>query len=314
MNLQNILFDQTGKIRSGLRLPFFLLVFIFIAAFASILIFGLMTAGGSKPEVASPTGFALNSLILLSAALTAGWFSGRLLEGLPFRALGASLSWIGLRNLAIGCGLGAATFVFAVIIGYFAGGLRFELNTQAATVTLLSSALIALGVFSVAAAFEEALFRGYILQSFARSGLAWLAILLTSAFFGIAHLSNPNLGFISTANTMLAGVWFGIAYLKTRDLWFVTGMHLMWNWMQGAVFGIEVSGLTELSPAPLLNEIDSGPTWLTGGDYGLEGGIACTAALIASLFVIHFLPIRPDDDLLAFTTPANQGPEPKVAP
>ena len=69
------------------------------------------------------------------------------------------------------------------------------------------SGAVSFAIFAVAAAFEEALFRGYLLQTFARSNLAWLAILLTSVFFGAMHLGNPNATFISTANTILAGIW-----------------------------------------------------------------------------------------------------------
>ncbi|HMS10020.1 MAG TPA: CPBP family intramembrane metalloprotease, partial [Pyrinomonadaceae bacterium] len=100
----------------------------------------------------------------------------------------------------------------------------------------------------------------------------------------------PNASAFSWGNTFLAGIWFAVAYLRTRDLWFATGLHVMWNWMQGAFFGIEVSGLRELIPAPLLMETDAGPAWLTGGTYGLEGGIACTIALLISTAVIWFVP------------------------
>ncbi len=80
-------------------------------------------------------------------------------------------------------------------------------------------------------------------------------------------------------------------------------MHLMWNWMQGSFFGIEVSGLTSISSAPLLKEIDKGPTWLTGSAYGIEGGIVCTVAIAVSTAVIYLLPvIKPDPELLAMTS------------
>jgi hypothetical protein len=79
----------------------------------------------------------------------------------------------------------------------------------------------------------------------------------------------------------------------------------MWNWTLGAVYGIEVSGLTELVKAPLLREIDMGPAWLTGGAYGLEGGIVATIALLISTIGIWYLPIlRPDPELLAMTSPS----------
>jgi len=157
-------------------------------------------------------------------------------------------------------------------------------------------------VFSVAAAFEEVLFRGYLLQTFARSGLAWFAIAATAVIFGAVHSGNPNADLISTANTVLAGFWFGYAYLKTRDLWFVWGVHLMWNWMQGSIFGIEVSGLTAVTEHPILREIDHGPNWLTGGEYGVEAGVACTAAIIMSIILIRFIPwLKPDVEMSRLT-------------
>ena len=73
--------------------------------------------------------------------------------------------------------------------------------------------------------------------------------------------------------------------------------------MQGSVFGIEVSGLTEISPAPVLTEIDRGPAWLTGENYGIEASIACTVAILVSVALIHFLPmIRPSEEMIAMTS------------
>ena len=73
--------------------------------------------------------------------------------------------------------------------------------------------------------------------------------------------------------------------------------------MQGAVFGIEVSGITSLVSTPLLREIDSGPSWLTGETYGVEGGIVTTIAIIVSTVVIYYLPIlKPSEEMLALTS------------
>jgi membrane protease YdiL (CAAX protease family) len=234
-------------------------------------------------------------LIMLIAALSVGWLCGRQLEGLPFRALGASFRDGWLIHLFAGLLLGAGTIGLAALLAVVFGGLRFEVNP-------IDSALVARGLatsflfLAVAAASEEALFRGYPFQTLVRSGLAWLAIAITSVFFSIVHLNNPNAGAISLINTALAGLWFGIAYLKTKDLWFVLGLHLMWNWVQGAVFGIEISGLTDLTPVSILREIDSGPSWLTGDTYGLEGGIVTTVALLASTILIRAVPwLRPRD-------------------
>ena len=300
MRFQDAFFGSDGKLRSGWRFAIFSCLFLLSTTLLSIFGNALLLA---LPWRASASElFILNSLFALIPALVIGWLCGKWLEGLPFRALGAWFTGGWWQHILLGLLIGAATLGFAIAIASVFGELDFSLNVGADPAAITQTMISSFLVFAVAAAFEEALFRGYILQTFARSGLAWLAILLTSVFFGAVHLGNPNAGYISSLNTALAGVWFGVAYLKTRDLWFVWAMHLMWNWMQGAIFGIEVSGLTDIVYSPLLKETDGGPVWLTGGDYGIEGSIACTIALIVSTIVIHFLPLRADEEMLALTS------------
>ena len=55
-----------------------------------------------------------------------------------------------------------------------------------------------------------------------------------------------GLGAIGCAVGCLLGAWLGVAYLKTRNLWFPFGVHLAWNWFQGSIFGISVSGANAL--------------------------------------------------------------------
>ena len=289
MDTKSLFLDSTGRIRSGWRFAVFMAIFLFLIYFLFAAVSTAVKLLGFWPDDTTPGLMVANAVLGLAAALLAGWICGRLLERIPFRALGASFTQGWYRNLVLGIVGGAATLSLAVLIAFAFGGLRFTQNLANSTM-LVKSLAGALVVFASGAAFEEAVFRGYILQTFARSGLAWFGIVLTSAFFGIVHLQNPNADAISTINTLLAGVWFGLAYLKTRDLWFVWGLHLMWNWMQGAFFGIEVSGITDLVSTPLLKEIDSGPVWLTGETYGIEGGIVTTIAILVSIAVIYFLP------------------------
>lgn len=310
MNLSEILYNEAGRPRSGWRFLIFLSLFIFFEVLLAAPMLALL------PQL--PVGFGqgtvsvlvVNSSLSLFLAVLFGWLCGKLLEDLPFRALGCALTENWLVNLISGLVIGALSIGFAVLIAVIFGGLTLSFNQTAGSSAILLTLGITFLVFSVAAAFEEALFRGYILQTFARAHLAWLSIGLTSVFFASVHLNNQNSNWISTVNTALAGVWFGVAYLKTRDLWFPFGLHLMWNWMQGAVFGIEVSGLKDIATAPLMRENDSGPAWLTGGDYGIEGGIACFIALISSIALIYFLPfLKPSAEMLALTskeTPGNR--------
>jgi len=103
----------------------------------------------------------------------------------------------------------------------------------------------------------------------------------------LIHFGNPNFKQgIPIVNLVLAGVWFGVAYLRTRSLWLPLGIHWAWNWALGSLFGLPVSGISSIASHPLLRGTDLGPAWLTGGSYGIEGGIACTAALILSTVFI----------------------------
>lgn len=305
MDVRWIFFDSRGDLRSGWRFAVFSALFIVSAMMIGGVGVALLSSLSVPLDPGTPGYIVTNGLLMLIPALLIGWLCGKYLEGLPFRALGAWFTSGWLRNLVAGILFGAGTLAFAVLVAFLFGGLRFESN-PIDTVILARSLGWAFLIFAVGAASEEALFRGYILQTFARSGLAALAIGMTAVLFGAIHLGNPSAGIISTLNTILAGVWFGIAYLKTRDIWFVWGLHLMWNWMQGAFFGIEVSGLTDLVSVPLLREIDHGPVWLTGETYGVEGGIVTTIALIVSTLVIWYMPfLKPSEEMLRLTGSQN---------
>lgn len=305
MDVRWIFLDSRGNLRSGWRFAVFSALFVVAAMMIGGVGVALLSLLSVPLGPGTPGYILANGLLMLIPALLIGWLCGKYLEGLPFRALGASFTSGWLRNLVAGILFGAGTLAFAVLIAFMFGGLRFESN-PIDTAVLARSLGWAFLIFAIGAASEEALFRGYILQTFARSGLAAFAIGLTAVFFGAIHARNPNVGTLAVINTMLAGVWFGIAYLKTRDLWFVWGMHLMWNWMQGSFFGIEVSGLTDLVSAPLLREMDHGPVWLTGETYGVEGGIVTTIALLVSMATIYFTPIlKPNSEMLRLTGSQN---------
>ena len=284
METPNFLFGSDGKLRSGWRFAAFTAVFVLTYIFLVSIAFTVFQGLGLDP--AGPNWFLVHSVIALAIALVLGWLAGKYFEQIPFESLGASFKNSWLPNSLIGLAAGVATFALAAGVAMLFGGMRFSFNADAGANSIATTLLISFAVFAVAAAFEEALFRGYILQTFIRSDLTVFGIVLTSLLFASIHNSNPSANIISWTNTFLAGIWFGVAYLKTRDLWFPTGLHLAWNWAQCSIFGIEVSGLTDISRNPLLREMDLGPAWLTGGSYGIEGGIATTVAILVSMLVI----------------------------
>jgi membrane protease YdiL (CAAX protease family) len=309
MNNNPAFFNSVGRLRSGWRFAIFAFTCLSVSIFFGFLILvatQIATNDQKATFLNTPAGFFITSVISTFLATLLGWLCGKLLEGLPFKALGWVFNKTWLKDYLLGMILGITTIAFAAILAMPVGGISFSFNQTSDLNSILLTIATSFAVFFIAAAFEEVLFRGYVLQTLARANLAWLGILLTSLPFAIVHMNNPNASLISSLNTGLAGVWLGLAYLKTRSLWLAFGLHLAWNWFQGAFFGLPVSGLSQMTPNPLLQSADHGPTWLTGGEYGVEGGIVCTIALIASTAIIWYLPIfRATEEMLALTDREN---------
>lgn len=315
--MHKIFINEFGRLRSGWRL--LLYVFAFIAA--SFLITTMLRSAYAGLVSAAPrpshSDFVLEiiyRLALLAAALGAGYFCARLFEELPWRSLGLTLHAGWLRDLLIGSAIGLASLIVAVGIATIGSGLSFSFS-DAGTTSIGRSMLGSAALLSVAALAEEAMFRGYGLQTLSRAKLAWLGVLLTSVPFALVHLSNPNVVPVVTfVNTALAGVWLAAAYLRTRSLWLPLGVHWSWNWALGWLFGLPVSGI-KLVSSPLLNASDAGPAWLTGGSYGIEGGVACTISLaLFTLFLWRTSLVSATPELLKLTSEENPAtPSPRVS-
>ncbi len=307
--MNELFFNSVGRLRSGWRVAIFASLNILFTAIFSVILFLIIRAVTRDNDVSllfTPSGMVVTSLYSFILAVLVSWFCGKFLEDLPFKAVGWSFHKSWFTQTIFGVIIGAISLIIACVPAMPTGNLSFKPNNTADLPSILQTVFGSAIVFFIAAASEEVLFRGYVLQTLSRANLAWVGILLTSLPFAVAHLGNPNADYISTLNTALAGIWLGAAYLKTRSLWFAFGVHFAWNWVQGAFLGLPVSGLKQLATSPLLQSIDQGPRWLTGGSYGIEGGITCTIALIVSTVIIWFLPnLKADKEMSALTSEEN---------
>jgi len=282
MEVYNFFVDDKGHLRSGWRLAIFAVAFIVSVQVSHALLIRTLSLMLHRSNVAvgnSNWGVLAGHGSILFSALIVGWACGALLEELPIGSLGITPHQGWLKNFAIGSLLGGASLLLAAGLTAATRGVSFSFDAAGAgsiSRTLGTSLL----VFVFAAAAEELLFRGYPLQTLTRANLAWLGILLTSVPFAAVHLNNPHAvpGF-TFINTALAGVWLAVAYLQTRSLWLPLGLHWSWNWVQASLLGLPVSGIERIA-------VNAGPDWLTGGAYGIEGGAACTIALLISTLVI----------------------------
>jgi len=134
--------------------------------------------------------------------------------------------------------------------------------------------------FLPAALHEELLFRGYLLQKL----LTWRrgpAVIISSALFTMAHMGNSSLSRVAVVNIFLAGLLLALAYLLYRRLWLPIGIHFAWNVMSGPVLGYRVSGI-HVTDTIFRSDL-TGPSWITGGLFGIEGSVAMTLVEVLAI-------------------------------
>lgn len=187
-----------------------------------------------------------------------------------------------LRGFLIGLGM------FTAVVGLM--GLSGSLAVERPVSEPIGPLVLAGGLFiflgwMIQGAAEEVLARGFLLPIM---GVRWgtvASLVVSSLFFAALHLSNPHVTAISLLNLVLFGLFAALYALYEGGLWGVFAIHAVWNWAQGNVFGFSVSGL-EINGGILLDLMENGPDWLTGGLFGPEGGLIVTFVLVVSSLLI----------------------------
>jgi membrane protease YdiL (CAAX protease family) len=269
-----IFFGPHG-LRAGWRIILFSFLVLVLASALYPMLAGLMRARPGDQM----TGVLVQAIVMLIASLVAGWVMLALVDRRPMGALGFAVERAAGRDSAVGFAAGGAMLVLAVLLLTVASMTRWVADTGSGGEYVAALAR-SLAFFAVAAAAEEAAFRGYAFQALVQGIGAWPAMLATSALFAWGHAGNPGVTPVALANIFLAGVMLALAYLKTRSLWFATAVHLGWNWTMQSLLGFPVSGLNEFD-TPLYDVRELGPDVLTGGAFGPEAGLAATLAIAA---------------------------------
>jgi hypothetical protein len=220
---------------------------------------------------------AIQSAVTIAVLLSAyKWIIARLGErprdDLPFGPA--------MRDGAVGLGAGFALMAASVGVAAVLGIYRITGSGDT------SRLLLELVVVAIMPGFtEELLFRGILFRWIEEFGGSWLALAVTSALFGMAHILNPNATWFSSfAIAVEAGVLLGGCYMLTRNLWLAMGLHAGWNFTQGEIFDVPVSGIDEHG---LVQAQLSGPALLSGGQFGLEASLIClTIATVTGIVLV----------------------------
>ena len=170
----------------------------------------------------------------------------------------------------LGQGFVIGALLFAATIGILAllGVYRF------AGIGAWPSVILPLAVALVIGTFEEIVVRGIIFRITEESLGTWIALAISALIFGILHLVSPDSTLLGASSIVVgASVLLTGAYVVTRRLWLPIGIHVAWNFTQGGIFGITVSGHTGEG---LLHGTLTGPEWLSGGAFGAEASVVAT--------------------------------------
>lgn len=202
---------------------------------------------------------------------------------------GRSISSMGLRrgNILLEYGVGAlfGMLLFSAVVGICVsvGGVSFGVQGFSWPIWLL----YLLG-FLVQGMSEEVMCRGYLMLSISRKSKLWVGVVWNSILFALLHIFNPGIGLLPLLNIALFGAFASIYSLKRGNLWGVCAIHSLWNFVQGNLFGISVSGLSS-GASPLYAVLPERQSLFNGGSFGMEGGLCATAVLTMALLCAIFL-------------------------
>ena len=243
---------------------------------------GLVRLGAGGTTAAQPGVTFIVAISAVPLTVLGYWLLVRFVGGRPVIELGGRGA--ALRELLAGLAMGA------LLMGAVIAVLALLGSYHVVDVGWNTGILVGLQAGIVAGFTEEILVRGVMLRLIEGWLGTWWALAITAVFFGAAHLGNPQATvFGAVAIALEAGILLGACYLLTRRLWLAIGLHAAWNFVQGGIFGSDISGTG--SGRGLIEARFTGPDLLTGGAMGVEGSIVavllCTTAGLAMLLAVY---------------------------
>ncbi|VSJ78111.1 caax amino protease family [Streptococcus pneumoniae] len=205
----------------------------------------------------------------------------RKVEKRPIRTLGFYRENF-LSNLLKGFSLGLALFLLT-LLGLVALG-QYRLDSIHLDTYSLAFTLFTIPFWILQGTAEELVTRAWLIPQLAKRTNLKVAIIISSSLFTLLHLGNPGITFLSAIDLFLFGVAMSLYLLKTDTIWGIGGIHGAWNFAQGNLFGVLVSG--QSSGTSIMKFTPQGnQDWLSGGSFGIEGSIV--SSIILFLLILY---------------------------
>lgn len=279
----DVLESNTRKESLGRKIVMFPLTRILIGAFVVLGVTGLIqwVLVLLRKALSVPNSDGYRFIVTLAAAVAtfiAYFFFVRIVE----RRKPTELALKGAPG-ELGAGLLLGTFILSLVVGIMAMAGAYRIVGTNSLTALLP--MIAISIIS--SVVEEILLRGILFRITEESLGTTIALVISSLIFGFLHFANPGATlFSSIAIALEAGLLLGMTFVLTRRIWLSIGVHAAWNFTQGGIFGVAVSGNQVKG---LFVPSIHGPEWLTGGAFGAEASVEAVLVCLTLFALLTLL-------------------------
>lgn len=267
-------------------------VFVLLGELSASLLLGLVAyvaaimQGGDTAAFIETVALFDNIYIMLAIAGAPAivlFFWLRWYEKRPFSSLGFfEKSWF--LEIVKGWMIGMLLLSISLLISYLLGGLN--LITVDFSVQTILKVLIIIPFWFVQGASEELLIRGWLLPLINKRTNLIFALALTSSLFGLLHLGNEHVTFLSILSITLSGLLMALYMLKTDNIWGAAGIHGAWNFTQGNIFGVAVSGTDAGASLFTFAVKPDSAQWISGGMFGTEGSLVASIVVMIGILIL----------------------------
>ena len=258
-------------------LSFLVQLVLFIILFALLVIIGqfLITSVLTIPAASILGKIPLHDWFLaLSASFLTVFLLDRWQQKKGMATYGFSSKKIG-KSLLLGLIVGSSILLISfgiLLMGNWAKITHFDFQAG----LFLAWALF----FLIQPLAEEIIMRSFLQTQLHRHFGTHPGLFITALVFTLLHSANDNITLLASIQIFTGGYLMGLLYLQTKNIWATFAMHASWNFLQSTVFGFAVSGMETYS---ILKTETTGPDWLTGGAFGLEGSLLTLVLILLAI-------------------------------
>ena len=271
---------QTGGKNIILEILMFIGVF-FVAMLAEGIPLVIMQLSG----MFTWDGLMAANLFMTIAMIVVTMLFCKLIQNRKMRTLGFKKPGM-WKEYGIGLVVGFVMMAVIVLVGVITGSMTLTFDPEAATGAGIGMLVLLFVGFIFQGMSEEVLCRGYFLVSLARKkGNMWMAVIVNALLFAAMHLLNAGIAPLAFVNLTLFGIFASVYFVKRGNIWGIAAIHSIWNFAQGNIFGVLVSG-NDFGTTVFKAEINESMTLINGGAFGLEGGILVTIVMVVGTIVM----------------------------